>query len=169
MAFQSRAQGNCSSLLDGKLQEFRNAGRAQEKGRDQRESVKLAAYSISKWPIAAPGVVSSAGKPHRRGREGRRTPACPCPYFSLIFYFAPARKLAASKVHPPSRLLPVVFLPPPVRRGGRGELPAWRARCSRKKKQKKKNARSTLGRGGEFPEKQMRGDQSAPRAHRTRD
>lgn len=50
MAFQSRAR-KLPSLLDGKLQEFRNAGRRKEKGRDQAGSLKLAAYSISKWPI----------------------------------------------------------------------------------------------------------------------
>jgi len=91
---RARAQGNCSSLLDGKLQEFRNAGRAasREKGRDQRGSVKLAAYSISKWPIATPGVVSSAGEPHRCKPARPTNGTARAPAFLINFLFRASTK-----------------------------------------------------------------------------
>jgi len=77
------------------------------------------------------------------------------PHFSLIFYFARARKLTASKVHPPSRLLPVVFPPSPSSppppllphaRPLRTVLPKKKKKKAKKKRQKE-DARSTLGRG----------------------
>lgn len=145
MAFQSRAR-KLPSLLDGKLQEFWNAGRRKEKGRDQAGSLKLAAYSISKWPIGAPAVISSVCRCSRN--QIQRAVA-----FLINFLFRKHENSPLGKVHSAFRLLPVVFpsLPPSCR-------------------VREKNARNSLwwGESRTMPEKQMREDQSAPRAHRTR-
>lgn len=143
MAFQSRAR-KLPSLLDGKLQEFWNASRRKEKGRDQAGSLKLAAYSISKWPIGAPAVISSVCRCSRN--QIQRAVA-----FLINFLFRKHENSPLGKVHSAFRLLPVVPFPPPR------AVPV------------KKNARNSLGWGESrtMPEKQMREDQSAPRAHRT--
>lgn len=107
MAFQSRAR-KLPSLLDGKLQEFWNAGRRKEKGRDQAGSLKLAAYSISKWPIGAPAVISSVCRCSRN--QIQRAVA-----FLINFLFRKHENSPLGKVHSAFRLLPVVFpsLPAP--------------------------------------------------------
>lgn len=105
MAFQSRAR-KLPSLLDGKLQEFRNAGRRKEKGRDQAGSLKLAAYSISKWPIGAPAVISSVCRCSRN--QIHRAVA-----FLINFLFRKHENSPLGKVHPAFRLLPVPSHPFP--------------------------------------------------------
>jgi len=147
MAFQSRAR-KLPSLLDGKLQEFRNAGRRKEKGRDQAGSLKLVAYSISKWPIGAPAVISSVCRCSRN--QIQRAVA-----FLINFLFRKHENSPLGKVHPAFRLLPVVFSPL--------RFPTPRAVLV------KKMRGTFLDRKipGRVPGKQMREDQSAPRAHRT--
>jgi len=147
MAFQSRAR-KLPSLLDGKLQEFRNAGRRKEKGRDQAGSLKLVAYSISKWPIGTPAVISSVCRCSRN--QIQRAVA-----FLINFLFRKHENSPLGKVHPAFRLLPVVFSPL--------RFPTPRAVLV------KKMRGTFLDRKipGRVPGKQMREDQSAPRAHRT--
>jgi len=91
------------SLLDGKLQEFRPA-RRKEKRRDQAGSLKLAAYSISKWPIGAPAVISSVCRCSRN--QIQRAVA-----FLINFLFRKHENSPLGKVHPARafRLLPHRF------------------------------------------------------------
>lgn len=128
-----------------------------EKGRDQAGSLKLAAYSISKWPIGAPAVISSVCRCSRN--QIQRAVA-----FLINFLFRKHENSPLGKVHParvPSTSRRFLF-------------PSLRASCLWKEgggeKRGKRNARNSHGRGDSrtMPEKQMREDQSAPRAHRTR-
>lgn len=105
-----------------------------EKGRDQAGSLKLAAYSISKWPIGAPAVISSVCRCSRN--QIQRAVA-----FLINFLFRKHENSPLGKVHSarvPSTSRHFLF-------------PSLRASCLwKEKKEEKKHAEQS--RMGRFPD-----------------